>query len=521
VHWPSLVLGLFTIFLIGLLRKLNPKLPTPLIGMVAASALVGLLALDQKGVTTIGQIPRSFPPLARLPLLDLDLIRQLSTGALAMAALGLVEAISITRSIASQTGQRLDSNQEFVGQGLANIACGLFSGYPCSGSFIRSAVNHASGGKTPVASISSGIFVLIAMIALAPLGAFVPRAALAGVLILAAFGMINHKEIVRIWHGARGDAVIMLVTFLATLLLPLEFAILSGLLISFAVYILKTSVPRVSAVLPDDDFQHFAHRSGKPQCPQLGIIEIFGDLYFGAVSHIEQAIYQHLTENPDQRYLLLRLRSVHHCDISGIHALEGIVRTCRDRGGDLFVQRAQEPVVGLMQSIGFSDQLGVDHFLPEDAAISHLFYHVLDPAMCIYECPVRVFKECQNLPKRSYPVDLPLYSGIHVQEVITVSSQRLWQQLHEDTPPLIIDVREPREFRTGHIPQAESIPLPTLLSDTQALPRDRPIVLVCRSGRRSTRATAALRERDFDNISILQGGMLSWEAAGLLDALGD
>jgi SulP family sulfate permease len=520
-HTRTFAMGLATILLIVFLRRLNPKLPAPLISMVVAALGVRLLGLDQQGVAVIGELPRSLPPLAKLPILDLEMVAQMATGALAVAAIGLVEATSIARSLSSQTGQRLDSNQEFVGQGLANIACGLLSGYPCSGSFTRSAVNHDAGARTPLASAVSGLFVLIAMLVLAPFTAYVPSAALAGVLLVTAYGMIDKKEIARIWRGARPDAVIMLVTFLGTLFLHLEFAVLMGILLSFAIYILKTSVPQVSPVLPDASFKHFYHQPQKPQCPQLGILEILGDLYFGAVSHIEEAVHQHLNENPDQRFLLLRMYSAHQCDFTGIHALESIVRTCRERGGDVFIVRAQEPVLDLMKSTGFFDDIGADHFLAEDTAISTLFYKIIDPAVCIYECPVRAFYECQNLPKQLYQTEVPFHTEIPTEDIIYTSSAELWQRLHDDVPPLVIDVREPREFRQGHVPQAKMIPLPQLLADGLELPRDRTIVLVCRGGRRSTRAAFTLREQGHDNVVVLQGGMLSWESAGLLDAIGE
>ncbi len=518
-HGPTLALGLGTILLIVLLQRVNPKLPGPLISMVVSAAAVGLLGLDQEGVLVIGPLPRGLPPLSRLPVLDAQLIPQLSTGALAVAAIGLVEAMSIARSIADQTGQRLDSNQEFVGQGLANIATGLFSGYPCSGSFTRSAVNYKAGAQTPLSSAFSGFFVLIAMFALAPFAAYVPRAALSGVLIYTAYGMIDRREIGRIWRGAPGDAVIMVVTFLGTLFLHLEFAVLAGILLSFIVYIMKTSMPRVSTVLPDDSFRHFIPQPQKPQCPQLAIIEISGDLYFGAVSHIEKVIRQHMIHHPDQRFLLIRMHSVDQCDFSGIHGLESIVRTYRDQGGDIFVVRVSDPVLGLMGSTGFFDYLGADHFLSEDEAITYLFHKIIDPAICIYECDVRAFMECQNLPKRAYPADIPLHTAIPTGSVANVSPQELWQQLCGDAAPEVIDLREPREFKQGHIPQAQLIPLPKLLSNTSEVTRDRSVVLVCRGGRRSSRAAYMLSLRGYDNVAALRGGMLAWEAAGLLEAV--
>jgi SulP family sulfate permease len=513
----ALTLGLGVILLIILLHRFTPRLPGPLIGIITAALAVGLLGL--KDVKVIGQLPRGLPPFSLLPLLNLELLSQLMMGALAVAAMGLVEAMSVARSIAGQTDQRLDSNQEFVGQGLANIAAGLFSGYPCSGSFTRSAVNYRAGAETSAASVFSGLFALAAMLTLAPFAAYLPRAALAGVLMVTAYSMVDRAEIRRIWHGARSDAFIMFATFLSTLFLDLAFAVLAGILLSFALYIMKTSIPRVFTVVPDGEFKHFVEqKSPQDACPQLGILEISGDLYFGAVSHIEETIRHHLDQHLEQRFLLLRMHGVNQCDFSGIYMLEAVMRSCRERGGDLFLMKVADPVLMIMKSTGFYDQLGQTHVLTEDYVIGHLFQKVLDPAICIYECPVRVFKECQNLPKQTYP--LPLHTDIPPDTVADISPRELWQKLHNGlTPPLVIDVREPREFQRSHIPNAQLIPLPKLLTDPPALPTDRDIVLVCRGGRRSTRATHMLRSRGYSNVRVLRGGMLGWEAAGLLEAV--
>ena len=475
-HLFTASLGIATIVMIVILRRMNPKLPGALIGMVVASLIVFLSGGDQKGVSVIGELPGSLPPLADLPLTNLNLIAELSAGALAVAAIALVETTAIARSIATQTGQRLDSNQEFVGQGLANLAAGFFSGYPCAGSFSRSAVNFKGGAKTPLSAIFSSLFVLIAMFALAPLAAYLPRAALAGVLIVTAVGMIDYHEIYRIVKGALSDALILGVTFLGTLFLHIDFAVLSGILLSFTVYILRTSVPKVRSLVPDAEFRHFVRQTEQPSCPQLGILEIRGDLYFGAVTHVEEAIDRHLSQNTEQRFLLLRMQSVNQCDFSGIHALENIVRTCRDRGGDVFITGVQEPVFELMESTGFCHHLGSDRIGSEVTAIDHLFHKVLDPAICIYECPVRVFKECQNLPKQQFAGVMPLYTEIPTGSVVEISARELWDRMHDHSPPLIVDVREPREFELGHIPKSRLVPFPTLLSSVPELPNDRTLV---------------------------------------------
>ncbi|HEX9925536.1 MAG TPA: sulfate permease [Anaerolineae bacterium] len=521
-HWPTAAIGIGAIIALMVLRKVKRNIPGPLLVLLAASGLVALLRLDQEGVAVIGALPRSLPPLTIPPLFDLRLIAQLSTGALAVGAIGLVQTTAIAQSIANQTGQRLDSNQEFVGQGLANIAAGIFSGYAGAGSFARSAVSLKTGARTAVSGVFSALLVLLSMFALGPLLAYMPRAALAGVLIVIAYGLIDQAEIARIWRGLRGDAVIMVATFLGTLFLEMQFAVLTGILFSFAFYLLRTSLPRVYSVLPDEAFRHFIEQQPHQlPCPQLGILKISGDLYFGAVTHVQEAIQEHLNEHPDQRFLLLRMQGVNQCDFSGIQMLETILHLCRMRKGDLFLMKVQDPVLTTMKSTGFFDELGSDHFLVKDEAISYLFYRILDPAICIYECEVRAFKECQNLPKISWPQKISSHPvGLLETDVASISPQTLWQQLSNGHGlPLVLDVREPREFKRGHIPGAHLFPLSTLFSEEPDLPHDHDIVLVCRSGRRSRQAASLLQNQGYKNLLILRGGMLAWEAGKLLEAV--
>lgn len=524
LHGPTAAVGIGTMLLIIIMRQINSRLPIPLLVMILASLVVYLLRLDEQNVAVIGQLPATLPPLADLPLLNLELISRLSTGALAVGAIGLVETAAITRSVAAQTGQRLDSNQEFVGQGMSNIFMGLFSGYAGAGSFSRTAVNFKAGAKTPMAAIFSGVFMLVAMFALAPLAAYLPISALSGVLIITAYGMIDQAEISRIWRSHPGDAAIMVLTLVGTLFLAIEFAVLMGIIFSLGLFIWRTSTPRIQAVLPNDSFSHFIYRPDKEPCPQLAIIEVYGDLYFGAVNYVEEFITNHADAHPDQRFLLLRLDHVNTCDFSGIHMLESLVRSYREQGGDVFMVGTNYRVEHMMQSSQFDSFLGEDHILQEDEAIGLIFHQQLDPAVCIYECPIRAFRECQNLPKRIDLVDIPLVSETETDHVLTVGARELWQWLHpgpagNGSRPYVVDVREPREYNQGHIAEARLVPLPTILASEVKLPADKQIVLVCRSGRRSRRAAAALQHIGCMNVQILRGGMLAWGSAGLLEAV--
>jgi len=516
IHWPSVAVGGATIILILLFPRLTRRVPAVLLSIMVVSPIVWLLNLKAQGVRVMGVISPGLPPLSQLPVFDVELIGQLANGALALAIIGLVEATAIARAIAGYTGQRIDSNQEFIGQGLANIVAGLFSGMPCSASFNRSALAYQAGGKTSLTAIISGLTVFLATTVLSSLLAEVPRAALAGALAVTAWSMVDQRSIVRIWHGSRGEAVIMFMTLFLTLTLPLQFAILIGVVTSLGYYLIRTAMPRVEAVVPDSEFRHWDAAHGKPMCPQLLVVDLQGDLYFGAVNHVEEQLLGLLERQRSVRYLLLRMHSVNQCDVSGIRALETIRRTLRVRGGDLYFVRVRASVMHRMQISGFYEQLGAERFLDEDKAIEFLFHRVLDPAVCIYECDRRVFRECQELPKQLLPgpVALPLLDG---KPPAQISARALWEQLHTAQPPQVIDVREPREFQRGHIPGARNIPLAQLPLHREHLPAG-PLVLVCRSGRRSLRAAALLAGRTPPPL-VLEGGMLAWEAANLLEAV--
>lgn len=515
-HLASVLISVGVIVLIVVLKKIKRTLPGALISMIVAAAVTGIFQLDQQGVHVLGAMPRSLPPISTLPLLSPLLLSRLSAGALAITAIGLVEAISISRTVAAQSGQRLDSNQEFVGQGLSSIMTGFFSGYPVSGSFTRTAVNYNAGGRTPMAAAFSGLWVMAAMLLLAPLAEYLPRSALAGVLLVTAWDMVDRAEIRKILRTSFGDSSVFVATFLATLLLPLEFAVLAGMLVSFGRYLIKSSNPGVYPVVPDENFRHFVRASTEPLCPQLGVMEIEGSLYFGAVAHVEESLRENQESNPDQQFLLLRMHYVDHCDISGIHMLESIVKQYRKRGGNVFLEGVRPRVMHMISLYGFDKMLRTENILDSDDSIAHLFHKVLHPGYCIYECKERVFAECQSLPKDDHAANLPVVGGIpeHEVEEIDPSALRDWLRDAPDTIHLV-DIGEPGEYRTWHIQHAVSIPLRKLTKRIEELPKDKTIVFVSRTGRRSALAVTMAQDYGYVDLYNLHGGMLAWQAAGL------
>lgn len=526
LHWLTVGVGLAAMLLVSLLKRFAPKVPATLVAIVLSSLAVGLFRLDQQGVAVLGELPRSLPPFS-LPTLDYALIRQLSVGAFAIALVGLMEAISISQTIASESGERLDSDQEFIGQGLANIVVGFFSGYPCSGSFTRSAINYDAGAKSGFAAIFSGLFLLLLLLLFAPYAAFLPRAALAAIIILAAVRLINRAEIQRIWRGSRADAIVLVATLLSTLFLPLEFAILAGILVSFVTFVNRTAKPTVLSVVPDANFQHLRHLPSAPECPQIAIITISGALYFGATTYVEDTLRQRLADFPEQKYILMRMHRVHYLDISGINLLKTIVTLYRENGGDVYMTAFTPQTWDRLVASGFVDWLGSEHVLPRQQAITQLYAKVIDPIRCIYACPHRVYEECADVPKVDLgdrPVKLPPVDFLAPIEYAapTTSAAKLNGMLERGEPLMLIDVRSKREWREeGYIVGAQQIPLYQFFGRTLTPPPNTPLVILSRGGRRSYHLVHYLDSQGIDNVYHLDGGMLGWQADGYPLAEGD
>ena len=217
----------------------------------------------------------------------------LAPEAFAVALLGLIEAVSISRAIATKSNQRIDANQEFIGQGLSNITGSFFSSYAGSGSFTRSGINYASGAKTPLSAIFAAVILMVIVLLIAPLTAYLPVAAMGGVFLFVAYNLIDTHHIKQILKYSKSETSILLTTFFATLFLELEFAIYLGVLLSLVIFLARTSTPEVVTLAPDIDDgtgkKKLINVTKKPlnQCPQLKIIRIKMSIYFGSINNIK------------------------------------------------------------------------------------------------------------------------------------------------------------------------------------------------------------------------------------------
>lgn len=389
-------------------RHWLPRLPYMIVAMVAGG-LAGY-ALDRwlegahAGIRMLGALPGALPELSA-PRLSLDTLRALAGAAIAVAVLGLVEAVSIARSIALKSGQRIDGNQEFIGQGLSNVVGSFFSAYPSSGSFNRSGANYEAGAKTPLAAVLSAAFLVLIVLAVAPLAAFIPIASMAAILFLVAWGLIDFHHIATIARASRGEAGVLGATFLATLILHLEVAVLLGIALSLLLYLRRTSRPALRSIIPDPaspQRRFLERRAGEPECPQLQMLRIEGSLYFGAVDHVAEYLGQVEERRPAQKHLLVLSKSMNFVDVAGAELLAREARRRRARGGGLYFHGLRESASKVLHGPAFAGDFPPHtNFAAKRDAIAGIFGQ-LDRRVCA-TCHARIFLECASLPPPADP----------------------------------------------------------------------------------------------------------------------
>jgi len=397
-----IAVGMITMISGILVRRYFPKIPYMIVSMlVGCAAAYGLSRFSGSQVTNIpvvGALPSTLPPLSA-PHFTFENIQILAPAALATTLFALTEAVSIARSLAVKAGQHLDGNQEFIGQGLSNIAGSFFSGYVATGSFNRSGLNFQAGAKTPLAAVFAGGLLMIVVLFVAPWAVYLPNATMAGILFLVAWGLIDFQRFRRILKTSKSESIILLSTFFATLFLELEFAILLGVMLSLVLYLNKTSHPRVLARVPDPrhPMRSFTTDPALPECPQLKIVRIDGSLFFGAINHVEEQLKSMHRVHPKQKHLLLVFSGINFIDMAGADFLANLVKKETEEGGTLYLYDIKKPVCEEIQQEGYLDLIGADNiFEAKDEALAEIFTR-LDKNICA-ECTARIFLECATLP---------------------------------------------------------------------------------------------------------------------------
>jgi SulP family sulfate permease len=399
-NWQTLAVGVVSLAVVITVRKSLPKWPG--VGMLAGMIVGGILTVSMgwqnEGVRVVGALPSAIPSFS-IPHISYEGINTLASGALVISMLGLMEAVSIARSVALKSGQRIDANQEFIGQGLSNIFGSFFSAYACSGSFTRTGVNYQAGAKTPAGGIFAALWLVAILLLVKNFAQYIPIASMAAVILVVAYNLIDFHHIKHIAQIDLTEAAVLGVTFLSTLFLELEFAIYIGAFLSIGIYLNKTASTRVLVRVPDPGTRQFTTNHELPECPQFGILRIEGDLYFAAMTYVESQIAYLFAQMPGQTKLLIVFSAVNHIDVAGIESILHIVEERRKAGGDVYFYGIQPPVMKLLEKSSALKEIRQDHIIPTKEKALEMIVPNLDLTICA-SCPHYVFLECDDNKKR-------------------------------------------------------------------------------------------------------------------------
>ncbi|MCM5572144.1 SulP family inorganic anion transporter [Burkholderiaceae bacterium FT117] len=383
-------------------RRWRPRWPHIVVAMLAGTAAAAAfdalarVSDGDSGLRYLDAIPRGLPPLS-WPLHDLASLGELFGLAVALSIVALTQSVSIARAVALRSGQRIDGNQEFIGQGLSNIAAGFFSGLPVSASVNRSGPNFEAGAVTPLAAVFSALVLAAIVVAFAPAVRWLPQPAIAAVLLLAAISLIDVRRIRQTMAASRSEGGVLLLTLAATLVLRLDVAVLSGVAASLVFYLNRTSRPVMRSQVPDvrDPARTFVPLDkDRQECPQLKMLTIEGSIYFGAVDHVATHLDILREISPDQKHLLLLARNMNFVDVAGASLLAQEAARRRAGGGRLYLHGLRQNAESLMRRAGLLEAIGEENLFPtKDQAIAAI-YERLDRQVCA-RCSARIFYECQ------------------------------------------------------------------------------------------------------------------------------
>jgi SulP family sulfate permease len=376
-NWRALAVAAVSLLMLWGIRRIHPKVPTVLITMAVVSGAVVLLGWHKGAMALVGtdpldpahlqEIPQALPPIS-MPLFEFGLWRDYLSGGAALALLGILEAITAAKGLAARTGDRLNVNHELVGQGLSRIAAGFSSGLVPSGSQTRSMLNMISGAQTRLAQISSGVFTAIIVLLLARPASYIPIPVLSAVVIYSALGLIDVAQIRRLIAGTRSDAVVLVITVLATIVLRLDHAIYVGAFLSVLAALQRTSRLVVSEmVLDSDGHWHECATDGQTGRSAVVLLQLEGALYFGAADELVTYLRQVAGRKP--RAVILRLKRAHHLDATVAESLRNLARDWRKEGIDLLLCGLRPETVGLVERMGLAAAIGPENLFLTDRNI--------------------------------------------------------------------------------------------------------------------------------------------------------
>jgi SulP family sulfate permease len=390
-HIPTLVMGILAIVIILGLKKFYPKWPGVLMAVVVTTLISWMIGFEENGGGVVGAIPQGLPAIT-IPVINMDVIKQLITSAVVIALIGFMEAIAIAKAMAAKTRQRLDTNQELVGQGLSNVVAGMFGGYPVSGSFSRSAVNIEAGALTGFSSVVTGAVVGLTLLFLTPLLYHLPTATLGVVIILAVINLIKVAPVIHAWKAQPQDAVVLLVTFFLTLYLAphLEGGILTGVVLSLLLFIVRSMRPRVAVLSRyKDGSMRDVSVHPLPTSDLISLIRFDGSLYFANAGYFEDKVLEEMASKPDLRYIIVDASAINQLDATGEEVLHHLAERLNANNIELVVSGMKKQFMDVIRRTRLIDYLQEDHFFAYTQQALDYVWDSLGDEYDRSQCPLR------------------------------------------------------------------------------------------------------------------------------------
>ncbi|WP_404416797.1 SulP family inorganic anion transporter [Marinospirillum sp.] len=345
----------------------------PLILLVLATLLVGLTDLDQKGIKIVGELPVGLPELI-LPSFNSDLWVTLVPMAIMISLIGFAESVAIARTFAAKRRQQVNSNRELMGLGLANLAAGISGAFPVTGGLSRTVVNYDAGAVTPLASLLTGLGMILVLLFFTGWLHYLPQAMLSAVIIVAVLSLIDWKQLPYLWRYSRGDAWAWLATASGVLLLGLEIGLLLGVLVSLAAWLAKNSRPHMAVVgrVPGTEHYRNVQRYEVEVDPQLLSLRIDESLMFANAQEVEQRVLLEISQRSGIRHVILMGSGINHIDASGVEMLEQLNLLLQEQGVSLHFSEIKGPVLDRLKNSHLLKLLTGEVFLTQHQAVTGL-----------------------------------------------------------------------------------------------------------------------------------------------------
>ncbi|MCC5829550.1 MAG: SulP family inorganic anion transporter [Phycisphaeraceae bacterium] len=365
--WRTVVLGLASLAALLIVGQVSRRIPGALMAVLTGSLLVAILGWTSGQVSVVGALPKELPPLS-FPVLTWGQWQAILGGALAIALLGMLETVSISKGIAVRTGERIDSNREFLAVGSANVLSSFAGCFPAAGSFTRSALNRMAGGRTRLVNFYNSAMVVVLVLLVAPLGEYLPLASLAALLFVIGFSLIDFRSIRHMARSSRSDFLVCAVTLVSALITHLEYAIFIGVILNLGLYLRHAGRLKLMQMVPTEGGPFLErplhNRSGSER---IIFLQMEGDLFFGVAEDLQDQLHRLVAGGA--RIIILRLKRTYSMDATILGVLDRLNGLLRERDGALLMCGVRPEAMRLIDRYGLADRIGRENIFPATEGI--------------------------------------------------------------------------------------------------------------------------------------------------------